>query len=290
MTRVLVALALALALAPSRAHAGAWTRDQGHFYVGTSYLRIQADQLYAPDFSRVPIVPYQQHLWTFYTEIGLVNRWLTLTTEGTLFRHNAIAEMGRTYGLGDWRVGAWTGLVTKPIRLAFGLTLGIPAGDPRPGAGAAGDPEAQLIARSLPTGDGEWDVEGRLALGYSFGGARRWPVYHYLVVEAGYWLRTAGYADSFVYKLELGTRFPWQVIDRFWFVLRLSGVESFASVEEAAMNATGLGNGVTFLAPGFEVAGRIFRGLGASIGLDAALRGRSVAAGVQLKVGISYQW
>ncbi len=283
-------LALALLLLPSLAHAGAWTRDQGHFYVGTSYLRISAEKYYSPDFSVVPIVPYSQHVWSFYSEVGIIRRWLTATIEGTLFRWNGIEEMGHTYGLGDWRVGAWTGLVDKPVRFSFGLTVGIPTGDPLPQAPAGADPDAQLIARSLPTGDGEWDVEGRFALGYSFSGARRWPVVHYLAAEAGIWLRTAGFSHGFVYKLELGTRFPWKFIDRFWLILRLSGLESFASNQEAAMNATGLGNGVTFLAPGVEVYGRVWRGLGANLGVDSALRGRSVAAAVQLKVGLSYQW
>ena len=84
-------LVLALLFAPTLAHAGAWTRDQGHFYLGTSYLRISAERLYAPDFQVVPIVPYTQHVWSFYGEVGLVTRWLTATVDGTVFRWNQIA-------------------------------------------------------------------------------------------------------------------------------------------------------------------------------------------------------
>jgi hypothetical protein len=283
-------LLLALILLPAPVFAGAWTRDQGHFYVNTSYLHISATQLYSPNFERVPILPYSQHVWAFYSEVGIINRWLTATVDGTLFRYNGIADSGHTYGLGDFRVGLWTGLVTKPVRLSFGVTVGLPTGDPLPAAPSGSDADAQLVARSLPTGDGEWDIEGRLALGYAFGGKRRWPVTHYLVAEVGYWLRTAGFADSFVYKLELGTKFPYTFIERFWFSLRLSGVESFASNADAAMNATGLGNGVTYVATGVEISARIWRGLGASVGLDGALRGRSVAAALQVKAGLSYQW
>jgi hypothetical protein len=284
------ALVLALVLAPTLAHAGAWTRDRGHFYLGTSYLRIAADRLYAPDFKVVPIAPYTQHVWSFYGEVGIITRWLTATVDGTLFRWNQIADAGHTYGIGDFRLGLWTGLVDKPVRFSFGFTAGFPTGDPLPKAPPGSDSDAQLIARSLPTGDGEFDFETRFALGYSFGGKPRWPVVHYLVAEAGIWFRTAGFAHSFVYKAELGTRFPWKVIDRFSFALRVVGVESFASNQEAAMNATGLGNGVTYLAPGFEISARIVKGFGASIGLDSALRGRSVAAASQLKVGLAYQW
>ena len=291
MTRALAgALLLVVLLCPSLARAGAWTRDAGHGYVNTSYAEIAASRFYSPDFRVVPIRPYAQHLVSVYGEVGLVSRWLTATVDGTLFRYNRIADAGATYGAGDWRVGLWTGLVTKPLRLSFGVTVGLPTGDARPNAGAGADADAQEIARSLPTGDGEWDVEGRLALGYSFGGKRRWPLTHYLVVEAGYWLRTAGFSDDFVYKVELGTGFPWHGFDRFLLILRLAGLESFASNDKAARNATGLGDGVTYTSPGLEVYGRIVRGLGASVAVEGALRARSVPAAAQVRVTLSYTW
>jgi hypothetical protein len=274
----------------STAKAGPWTRDQGHFYLNTSYSRIATDHYYGPDFHVVPILPYTQQVVGVYGEVGILSRWLTATVEGTLYRRNAISGQGYTEGVGDWRVGVWTGLVEKPVHLGFGLTVGIPVGDRAPSAGPGADPDAQQIARSLPTGDGEWDVEARLALGHSFGGVKRWPVRQYVAAEAGYWLRTRGIADAFVYKLQLGTNFPWKFIERFWIIARLTGVESFASNADAARDATGLGNGVTFIAPGLEVYGRIWRGLGAALAVDGALRARSVAAGEQLKVAVSYQW
>jgi len=283
------AVLFALACLPSLAYAGPWTRERGHFFLSLGYSRISADKFFAPDFSVVPIARYTQHQLSLYGEVGLISRWLTATVESTLFRHNGIVDAGATYGLGDLRVGFWTGLVVKPVRLSFGVTIGAPTGDPAPRAKAGADIDAQLIAASLPTGDGEWDVEGRASLGYSFGGARRWPVIHYLVVEAGYWLR-AGFADSFVYRVELGTKFPWRFVDRFWVALRLNGVESFASQREAAQNATGLGNGVTFIAYGVQLYGRIYRGLGASLTGDSAFRARSVAAGANIMAAITYQW
>jgi hypothetical protein len=284
------ALALALLVAPSLAHAGAWTRDAGHFYINTSYSRIAASSVFDANFDVVHTKPYEQHVWGLYGEIGVIDRWLTATVEGTLYRRNEIVDQGHTEGMGDWRVGVWSGLVTKPLRLAIGTTLGIPVGDPYPSAGRTADSGAQQIARSLPTGDGEWDVEWRAALGYSFGGVRRWPLEHFLIVEAGYWLRTHGFSDAFVYRLTLGIKFPWRFVERFWVQLSIRGVESFASAAEASRDATGLGNGVSFLAPGLELYGRIYRGLGASIGADTAVRARSVAAGAQLKVAISYDW
>lgn len=283
-------LILACLLMPSVARAGAWTLDRGHFYLNTSYSRIAASSFYGADFNKVSIMPYTQQVWGWYGEVGLMSRWLTATVDGTLYRRNGIARQGFTEGVGDWRLGLWTGLVTRPVRLSLGMIVGIPLGDSAPSAGPNADAEAQQIARALPTGDGEWDVEWRVALGYSFGGVRLWPIVHYLVVETGYWLRTRGFSDSFTYRLELGIRFPWTLIGRFWFILKLNGVESFASASQASQSATGLGNGVTYTSPGLEVYARIWRGLGASVGIDSAFRARSVAAGSQLKVALSYQW
>ncbi len=274
---------------PVPAAAGPFQRDQGHFYVGVSYYRIATDSLYAPDFQVVPILPYDQQVASLYGEVGLITRWLTATVDGTLYRRNHIQGQGYTQGMGDWRFGLWTGLLTHPVHLSFGVIVGAPTGDPHPSAGPGADPNAQLIANSLPTGDGEWDVEGCLSLGASFGGVPGWPLLHSLIVETGYFLHT-GYADAFAYRVQLGMKLPWRFIDRFWFSIHLSALQSFASQEEAARDATGLGPGVSYTVLGGEVFGRIWHGLGASLGADTARQGRSVAAGTQIKAGLSYEW
>jgi len=285
------------------AQAGPWTRDRGRMFVSLAYSRIAADRLFGADFRIVPLgASYEQHALQAYAELGLVSRFLTMSFESQLFRYNALLNQGATYGLGDLRLGFWSGLLTAPLRLTAAFLIGVPSGDPAPFA--SGDDEAQLIARSLPTGDGEVDFEPRLSLGYSFGGVRRWPLQHYMVIEAGYWIRTQGrsrdprgqyftsdFADAFTYRAELGTKLPFRVVERFWIILRMSGVESFASDIAASFTcATGLGNGVSYNAYGFEIAARIVRGLGANFGLDSALRARCVAAGVNLKAGLTYEF
>src|SRR5262249_55988785 len=146
---------------------------------------------------------YTQHTLSFYGEVGLISRWLTATLEGQLYRRNILDGQGFTDGMGDLRIGAWTGLLRAPVRLSLGFTAGVPAGDAAP---RGADQATNDIAHHLPTGDGEFDFEWRLALGHAFGGARRWPLLHYAILEAGYWLRTHGIHDSIVYKAELGTR------------------------------------------------------------------------------------
>jgi hypothetical protein len=310
-------LLLLLLLAPTSAEAGPWTRDQGHFYLNVNYSRIAARRLFALDYSLQPDPApsdpiYTQHALGLYGEVGIVSRWLTASVEGQLYRHNRIDE-AVTEGMGDLRVGLWTGLVTAPVRLTAALLVGLPTGDPAPRAGDGADLRARRNACILPTGDGEVDVETRLSFGHSFGGKGRYPLLHYVVAEAGYWARNApyrtcqdllggpaagaqrreGFFDAFTYKAELGIKLPYKFIERFWFIVRLSGVESFARTEDLQFRdapLTGLGDGVTYTAYGFDVAGRLWRGLGASIGLDSAFRARLVPAGANLRVALSYEY
>lgn len=285
--------ALATLGSAASVEAGPWTRDPGHFYVNLSYQYMSTRRIYGADFSAQDLgATYTQHQANFYGEVGMIQRWLTATIEATAFRHNELVGQGYTQGMGDMRFGFWTGLVERPFRLTAAFLAGLPSGDPKPSAGPLADPEATLIANSLPTGDGETDFEGRLSFGYSFGKARRWPLEHYVVAEAGYWLRTKGFFDAFTYKAELGTKLPFRFVERFWLIFRFFGQESFVTAQEspASFSGSGLGNGVTLNAYGVELAGRIAAGLGFNIGVDGAFRARLVPATPNLKVGLSYQF
>src|SRR5438105_4029737 len=103
MTRA--ALLVALLAVPMVARAGAWTRDEGHFYIGATYLRISTARYHGVDFHVIDIRPYTQHVVGLYGEVGLVSRWVTATVEGTLYRRNELTSQGYTEGIGDFRVG-----------------------------------------------------------------------------------------------------------------------------------------------------------------------------------------
>lgn len=281
--------ALVVLILPTLAEAGAWTRAPGSFYANLSYGRISSGTYFAPNFEQVPIRRYTQHTLGFYGEAGVIERWLTVSLDAQLYRRNSLAQLGTTDGLSDAQLGFWTGLLrSPPFHLSLGVLVGLPLGDPFPKAGPGADAEAAQIAASLPTGDGEVDVESRLALGTSFGGGR-WPLRHFLSLQVGYWLRTQGFADAFTYAFQLGFQFPWTFINRFWFIFRFHGVESFASNEEAAQNPTGLGNGVTYTSYGFQALARLWKGVSVGVGIDSALRARSVAAGANLRVLVSFE-
>ena len=281
----LVLLAL---LCPSVAGAQAWTRDVGSGYVDLTVSGLSGNAVYDLDFEAQELPStYSQIILSLYGELGLIDRWLTVAFQSELLRRSQLSEQGATLGIGDTKVGLFSGLLTDPIRLTLGVYFGFPTGDSAPSAGGDADAQAHEIARSLPTGDGEWDVEPRLLFGASFGG-ESWPLQHYLTAWIGYAVRTSGFSDSINYWLELGTKFPVVVLDRIWWWVRLNGVESFGG--GAAPAAPGLGDGVTYttLALGFHA--QLYGGFGVLFGVDLAFRARNIISAIPIRGGLFYQF
>ncbi|MBK8010218.1 MAG: hypothetical protein IPK13_02660 [Deltaproteobacteria bacterium] len=313
---VLSALALAFGLglgSASVAKAQAWPRDQGHGYLQLSLTHLAGDRLYGSDFAVLPIAStYAQTLLSFYGEIGLIDRWLTAVVDAELFRRNVLEGQGSTQGLGDLKVGLFSGIVQEgAFRLSVGAVLGVPTGDdaPTPGEssstgtngngngngngdieGPSVDADARLIARSLPTGDGEFDLRFVVATGYALAPREGWPVHHYVSGSVGYWTRTRGFSDAMTYDLEIGSRIDTTFLERVWWVARLQGVESFASAADAQAGFAGLGDGVTYTSLGFKASLRVVDGVAASVGVDTAIRARSIIAAVPIRAGIAYDW
>jgi hypothetical protein len=280
-------------LIPEAARAQAWTRDQGRGYVNVSVTEIAGRSVFGGDFQQHPIGnTYRQLTIGFYGELGIIDRWLMATVSSEIYRRNQLDAQGRTDGLGDTRVGLWSGLITSPFRLSVGLVADLPTGDSAPSAGSGASQDATLIARSLPTGNGRFDLEPSAALGYTFGGRGTfWPLEHYTVLFFGYAPRTRGFADGISYRIELGTRLPLTFVDRFLFIARIFGIESFASKKDAALASfSGLGNGVTYTALSLELYGRIYESLGLSISKDTAFRARGLIAAGPIKVALSYEF
>jgi hypothetical protein len=226
--------------------------------------------------------------------MGILDRWLTATLEGEIFRRNEMQDLAATQGFGDIRVGLWSGLLVAPFRLSAGVKLGLPTGDPAPEAGEGADDDAQTAAAVLPTGDGEYDFEPGLRLGYGFGGkGRAWPLEHYVTAGLGYWVRTGGISDAVTYSAELGTKVPVFILDRFWWVVRMTGIESFASADDIASgsgNLGGLGNGVTYTSVGAEVSVAIWGGLSASLAYETAFRARRIISGAPLRFALAWEY
>lgn len=279
------------------ARANAWTRDQGSFYANLSYATISASQFYGPDGTKLPLGhTYAQHVFGFYGEVGVISRWLTLSLDGTLFRWSGLTDLGHTSGLGDLRAGLWSGVLTGPVRLSVGVLVGIPLGDPLPQAGPGADTDARQTANSLPTGDGEVDVELATAAGYTFGGLRSWPLRHYALARLGYWLRTSpreapfdetgDFPDAVTWQLELGTGFPWRYVERLSVMVRIYGLEPFAKPENNAFS--GFGGGVAHRSFQLQLGVRLWRELSLSAAVAGAFSARNLPAGAQYMVSLGF--
>ena len=286
----LAAFGLFIGATETVASAQAWTRDQGEGYVNVSVSALSGDQLFSSDGDRLTIGrTYSQTIVNLYGELGLIDRWLTFTVSSELYRRNALEDLAATQGLGDLQLGLWSGIIEAPIRLTFGVIVGLPTGDDFPGAGDGADLEAEQAANSLPTGDGEVDFTPTIVFGHSFGNWRYWPLRHFVTARAGYWIRTRGFSDAFTYQLELGTqvaRVP--VLDRLWFIARLRGVESFSGPSDNGF--AGLGDGITFTSVSGELFGRIYEGLGAAVSFDAAFRAKGIIGAAPIRFTLSYEF
>jgi hypothetical protein len=213
--------------------------------------------------------------------------------DATLYRRSALADQGYTHGLCDLRLGVWSGLLVSPVRLAVGMVVGLPTGDPVP---EAGDPDAQLIANTLPTGDGEVDLELAAAAGYGFGGGL-WPLEHYVLARLGYWIRTtprdvafgeaADFPDAINWQAELGSRLPWRFVERFWLTARFYGQEPVG--DPSGADFSGLGGGVRHRSFALQLYARLWRKLGVSFAFAGAFSARNLPAGAQYTVGLSYE-
>lgn len=321
--RVALGLLLALSLpslaAPSRASAQAWVRDAGSGYVQLGYRVIRdADRFYTPDGDTTAFAPYSQHSLNLYGELGLIDRWLQVTVAGELFRRNVLVDQAAVAGVGDFRVGVYSGLYEPessgrddpfPVRITAGIELGLPTGDPNPDPGVAStDPSfAQLdaFANTLPTGDGEVDVTFRLLAGWGTRIQRRGrpSLDVYATGGVGYALRTQprGLPDIFAgtgdirdqlqTRLELGIRSNRAVLERFWFIVRHSGLYVVQNRNARGQQGfAGVGDGVEVTGVGVVVSARLWDTLAVSFGADGALAARNLPAQAAYDLSLSYEF
>jgi hypothetical protein len=286
--RILAALVVLLAcMVPSSAAAQAWISAPGNGYAEVSFRQISGNAFFDDTGSTRDLpTEFTQQSVGLYAEAGVVERWLQLTAQGELYRRNELALQGATAGLGDIRLGAWSGLLQGEHNLSLGLLVGLPTGDFDPGEGLE-DPEQRIIASSLPTGDGNLDVTPTLVYGLGFGGGA-WPLRHYFTASLGYMFRTEGLGDSLEWRAELGLQAPYGFLRRAWFVVMVTGLDPVTDTQQ--MGFSGLADGITYtgLAVGMNI--RIWRGLGAMVRAETAVRAANVIAGGPVQAGLFWSF
>ncbi len=296
-TRALTLAIMILAIlgTSTQVEAQAWIRNPGSAYFNLGYRTILAKRFFGPDGSPVEINPYRQHSLALYSEVGIVDRWLMATLDGEVFRRNVLVDQGATTGLGDLRLGLFSGLYEGPVNVSLGVYLGLPTGDPVP---RGESPSEDAISVLLPTGDGEFDVTPTVAIGGGFGWLR---VQQFVQATLGYAIRTtprevaigdpSDIRDQLVYRLETGIRVDRDFLRRFWFIVRFAGqvVVQRRSDGFSRQGVAGLGDGVEFHSFGVELLMDIAAGFGLGVGYDGAFGARNVAAAPALKFSLSYE-
>lgn len=287
MTRLNVILLLVCLFVPSVASAQAWIAEPGSGYVELGGRLVSGDQFYDSEGESQPLAStYTQTTLNFFAQTGVIERWLQLTAAGEIYRRNELENQGATSGPGDLQVGAWIGLLQDHHNVALGVRVGIPTGDPDPEV-ESDNPQVQIIAASLPTGDGEVDITPMLAYGTSFGGAS-WPLQHYLTASFGYQIRTEGFQDALEYRLELGTRLELSVLDRVCIKTAFSGLEPLGAVDGNGFS--GLGSGVTYTAFSVGFAVDIWSGFGMSAAIEGAFRARRIIGAAPVSLALFYDF
>ncbi len=277
-----------LVAAPLRAQA--WIASPGDGYASVGLQLISGSKAFDATGGITSIEDiYRQTSVTAYAEVGVIERWLMLTAGGEVYRNNTWERHARTVGMGDLRLGAYTGLLQGRVNLSAGLEVGLPTGDGAPMYAIPPDDEAIGQALVLPTGDGEVDVTPRVAFGTSLGGAR-WPLGHYAQVTAGARLRTAGLHHGMAWSAELGTSGPSSIsLDRLWLVVRVAGEETFAPSGTGG-GFTGLGDGVAWRSYELALRVEIAAGIGVWGRYASAFSARNVIAASPLGAGVDVRW
>lgn len=283
-------IAFALCAAASPVLAQSQVRDPGSGYFNLGLQFQSSNRFFSSEGEVREGRTLEQLILSAYAEVGVIERWLMLSLSADLLRRNVLTDQGATTGLGDLRLGAWSEILeSRWLRVLGGVQVGLPTGDEDPSAGIV-DETNQLVARTLPTGDGEFDVEPTLLLSGDIS-ATGYPLRHYWVAGGGYWIRTNGFSDAVSYRAELGTQLALPGWSWLWLTARVRGVQAFEEAEPGtgAGGGIGLGNGISYTLLGGEAQIRLPLGLGLGLGADGPIAGRGVLDAVAFRSTLSFE-
>lgn len=253
-----VLLALCGALGATSVSAGPWPQAPGTLFAKLSGSALTADELATRDGDSLAIPTYRRQELDLYLQAPLGARW-TFIAALPLYRYSEIAGFDEAGGVGDVTAGVQV-LLAQPGSwlLAARLLAQAPTGD---------ETQSQGI---LPTGSGVWEGELVLSVGRSFSGGTG-----YGFAEVGQRTRGGGFADSLVWRGELGLRAGarWQLAARAW------GQDAAEPDSADIGSPSGFGDGVSFVALGPSITRDLSGPWAAQLEVDFALDGRNIALG-----------
>ncbi|GAA5037008.1 hypothetical protein GCM10011506_32870 [Marivirga lumbricoides] len=256
---------------------GPWPQKPKSAFIKLGQWWINASKFYNRNGEIIDITTTGLYTTSIYAEYGFTEK-ITGVVYAPVFSRAIlnkrvdtndvlIAEGDELNSIGDIDISfKYTFLQKDALVVSFGLTLGIPTGNPSGG-------NTQL----LQTGDGEFNQLVSLSAGYSF-----YPVPFYAILDLGVNNRTSNFSDEFRYGMELG-----YTLKKFTLITRAFGVKSFFNGDENALNGNGLfNNNVEYLSLAPELIFQVNEQLGLSAGFGTAVSGRSILAARTYQAGV----
>ena len=260
-------------LSASRAGAGAWSQQPGHYYAKLSGVFYGSDEIYNDMGKReqagMDDESFDSGQGFLYAEYGLRER---LTLIGKLAVGELVAEDSfvkqTTTGIGDADVGAKYQLLDQPVVLAPMVSVKVPTGYDR-------DFDPAM-------GTGYRDVEVR-----ALGARSLYPLPLYVGGEVGYRIRGGPYSNQMPYFVELGaTPHP-----KLFAKVYLDGANTLTGDEEATgeVGVLQVSEG-DFTKTGINLAVNLNGPIWADILWERIVDGNNVGAGGSWGIGFAYSY
>jgi len=257
---------------------GGWVRKQNSYYLKASATWLTTDQFYTADGKKLSTAKFSTWSLDTYAEYGITDK-LDAIIQFPFLKQSSFTTTTRASGIGDLSVELKYGVKTNEWPVAFGLAIGVPTGDENASASVKGTSGAVVY---LPTGDGEWNY--RLAI-YSSHAFDAIPAY--VSFDAGYNIRTEGFADDYTLGLQAGYKirpdFGVQGIIKRLALVRDDGDRSVATrvgIGEG-VQYTSLGAGIFYeFASGYTLAFDYFTAVG---------KITNIYSGANMVFGISFE-
>lgn len=285
------AIIIVAAAIPAFATGGAWTRDEGGYYVKIGLTSLTADEEYGFDGNRRLIFhdttqfgagDYGVTDITLYGEYGITG-WLTgvastqykVAVKQAEYKISGRDTSASASGLGDLWLGARFKLpsVIEPVVAAFTLSLKLPTGTP---------------LQEIPLGTGVIDYEAALAIGSGF--PIKDEINGYAQLSAGYRLRNSA-SNELNYQAEIGVNLSEVLMVQGIF----DGSHSSADFQEAANEAITIGRAEgyesdqSFTRWGFGIIYRTSETMDLSLGYSWNSSGRNALASSGVSIGVAWR-
>lgn len=225
---------------------GAWTREQGKFYLKTSIFTLRSNLYATLNGEEIESADFQLFGALLYGEYGLTNA-LTATVNFPVLKSLGFNTTETKTGIGDLAIDFKYQLVSGDFPVSIGLGIELPTGDEKGFGFVNGSDQKSYLV--LPTGDGETNLWVRAFASHSF-----YPVAAYLSIDAGYNFRTQNFDSKFTNQVEFGAEGGYKIAGTVWIKAALRSLAPARTPNATAGASFLYGEGVQSLSAIFGAA------------------------------------